>query len=325
MFSRRENLSISRISVLSIALAVLGCQKSVRYSTTDEARYIKPTVAVMSFTNQAPIRMKWNLGDGLADQLIDRLIQTRRYVVLERQQLRTVLEELKRSQDRRSREIGSPQPSRNNHVRYLVKGTITDFGPVENIQGLGKLFGSGSYAVVAATIYLVDVQNGQIIASESIVAKVRDKREKKEEKVKYEGMAFGSYAFYRTPLGCATSQLLDKALRSVTRTIADQPYQPKIASLLNDRVIINGGLDRLIKVGSEYTVRPESQVVIDPDTGDIIGHITGETLGRVRVTQVTAKYAVAAIISGSDFQPGQTLFLSPNPDTVRAPVASSSY
>jgi curli biogenesis system outer membrane secretion channel CsgG len=328
MMAHREYLSISRISVLIVVIAALGCEQPVKYSPTDEARYIKPTVAVMSFTNHAPMHMKWNLGDGLADQLIDRLIQTRRYVVLERQQLQAVLKELKRTNDQRFSQIAQPQTGQLKHVRYLIKGTITDFGHVETVEGLWRvfdwgLFGSSSHAVVAATVYVVDIQSGQIIASESVEAKIRDKKEK-DEKIQYQGMAFGSFTFYHTPLGRATSKMLDKAVRSIAQTIADQPYQPKIASLLNDTVIINGGRDRRIMVGNEYTVRPQAQVVIDPDTGDLLGHIAGETLGRVRVTQVTGKYAVAAIVSGSDFEPGQTLF-PVEPETARAPVASSSY
>ena len=211
----------------------------------------------MSFTNHAPMHMKWNLGDGLAAQLIDRLIQTRRYIVLERQQLQAVLKELKRTNDQRFSQVGQPQGGQLKHVRYLIKGTITDFGHVETVEGLWRLFdwglfGSSSHAIVAATVYVVDIQSGQIVASESVEARIRDSKEK-DEKVQYQGMAFGSFTFYHTPLGRATSKMLDKAVRSIAQTIADQPYQPKIASLLNDTVIINGTEDRENNSGSLLT------------------------------------------------------------------------
>ena len=313
--------------LLMLFIVGSGCHNSVRYSPEDEAKYVKPTVAVMSFENLAPVHMKWNLGDAMADQLIDRLLNTRRYVVLERFQLDAVLRELKRNEDKRFRNVGQPQQGQLKHVRYLVKGTITDFGHVETVEGFWRLFdwglfGSSSHAIVAANIYVVDVQSGQIIASKSVEAKIKDKKE--DDKVQYQGMAFGSYTFYHTPLGRATNKMLDEAVRSIAKTIAEQPYQPKIASILNDCVVINGGRDRRIEVGAVYDVRPQAQLVIDPDTGDILGHITGETIGRLRVNQVTNKYSMSEIVEGGNFQPGQTLFLS-DPTKPPAPVSKSIY
>ncbi len=276
----------------------------------------------MSFENQAPMRMRWNLEDGLADQLIDRLLNTHRYIVLERQQLHAILKELRRSQDDRYGKTGPTELSRLKHVRYLVKGTITDFGHVEKVGSIRRWLGSKSYATAAATIYVIDVQNGQIIACESIEARIADSQS--IEEAKYQGMAFGSFTFYRTPLGEATDELLDKILRVVADTIAEQPYQPKIASIVNNQVVINGGRDRRIKLGAEYVVRPRSQVIFDPDTGDLLGHITGDTIGRLRVTQITNQYAIAEILEGTEFQPGQTLFKAA-PETAQRPVVHSNY
>jgi curli biogenesis system outer membrane secretion channel CsgG len=315
------------IVILLVILGACGCQSRVEYTAKEEAKYLKPTVAVMSFENRAPMHMKWNLGEGLADQLIDRLLNTRRYVVLERQQLHAIFQELKRAQDNRFRQTGQPQPGRLKHVRYLVKGTITDFAHTETVEGFWRLFdwglfGSSSYATVAATIYVIDVQSGQIIASDSIEAQIKDSKNK--DNTQYDGMAFGSYTFYHTPLGRATNKMLDKAVRSIADTIAERPFQPKIASIVNQQVVINGGKDRKIELGTEYIVRPKSDVVFDPDTGDLLGHITQDTIGRVRVSLVTNKYAVADILEGDGFKPGQTLFVSES-ETAQAPVAYSSY
>jgi len=305
---------------------VTGCN-NVTYSPRQEAQYVKPTVAVMSFENLAPVHMKWNLGDALADQLIDRLLNTKRYVVLERAQLNTVLRELRRSQDNRFRVFGRPQQGQLKHVRYLVKGTITDFGHIETVEGIWKLFdwglfGSSSRAIVAANLYVVDIQSGQIIASKSVEAQIRDKKE--DDQVQYQGMAFGSYTFYHTPLGRATNKMLDEAVGEIAKSIAEQPFQPKIASILNEVVVINGGRDRRIKAGNEYDVRGEAQIVLDPDSGDILGHIAGEMIGRLRVSQVTQKYAIAEVMEGGKFAPGHTLFLS-DPTKALEPVTQSIY
>ena len=305
----KTRIFFSLAGVLTLFFFTIGCQK-VNYKPADEAKFLKPTIAVMSFENRAPVHTKWHLGQALSDQLIDRLMATRRYIVLERAQLHAVMRELQRTEDAEFRQVGQPQRGQLKHVKYLIKGTITDFGHVENIEGIFQpivsLFGSTSHAVVSATIYVIDVQNGQVIASSSVEEKIRDK--KAQGKVSFDDMAFGSYTFYHTPLGRATNKMLDKAVRSIARIIAEQSYQPKIASVLNDQVIVNGGKDRKLRVGDEFAVRPASQGVLDPDTGDLLGHVTGSIIGYVRIVQVTGKFSIAKVVTGDQFEPGQTLF-----------------
>ncbi|MBN1766094.1 MAG: hypothetical protein JW860_12610 [Sedimentisphaerales bacterium] len=339
---QREKILVKTlISVLLIAVVWIGGCNDVRYSAEEEARYVKPTIAVMSFENRAPVHTKWQLGSAMADQLTDRLMTTRRYVVLERAQLQAILQELRRTESPEFRKIGQPERGQLKHVQYLIKGTITDFGHVEHVEGIFQwilsIFGSTSQSIVAATIYVIDVQSGQVIASSNVEAKIRDKKEK--DKTEVDGMSFGSYTFYHTNLGKATNEMLDKAVRVIAKTIAEQPFQPKISSILNDRIIITGGKDRKIQVGDEYIVRPASDPVIDPDTGDLLGHITGAPVGRLRVLQVTQKYSIAQPVRPEaaegepapaetymsyQFEPGQTLFKA-DIQTTQAATAVTSY
>ncbi|MBN2211951.1 MAG: hypothetical protein JW709_11195 [Sedimentisphaerales bacterium] len=313
------------IGVLSV---LLGCN-NVTYSPAEEARYLKPTIAVMSFENRAQMQTKWNLGDALADQLIDRLMATRRYVVLERAQLNAVMRELKRTQDSRFRKTGAPATGQLKHVKYLVKGVITDFGHVETVEGdFWQLFdwgllGSSTHAMVGCTVYVVDVESGQVIASESVQAKVKDKKHD-DKPINYQGMTFASYSFYHTPLGEATNKMLDEAVVKIARAVAETPYQPKIARVMNGQIVINGGKDRRLEIGDEYVVRPSAEQVFDPDTGDLLGHITGEPIGLVRIVNVTDQFAIGEIVSGDGFAPGQTLFHH-FPETAQAPAVKTNY
>jgi len=43
----------------------------------DGAAYIKPGVAVMKFENRAQFDMHWDLGGGMRDILVDRLVEVR--------------------------------------------------------------------------------------------------------------------------------------------------------------------------------------------------------------------------------------------------------
>jgi curli biogenesis system outer membrane secretion channel CsgG len=89
-------------------LATAGCQHSL---TADPAEdYVKPTIAVMKFENRAPFPLGWNLSDGTADILVDRLMATRRFHVIERTEPDSVLREqrLQNSGDVLGRQPGRP-------------------------------------------------------------------------------------------------------------------------------------------------------------------------------------------------------------------------
>jgi len=303
-----------------------GCS-SLPFGNGGQGKYFRPTVGVMSLQNRAPAQTRWNLGDELADQLIDRLLQTQPYVVLERPQLQAALARYRPAAGQAGKAAAGPEAASASQVRYLVKGTITDFGHVDDGGGLSKfidgtLRGGSGYATIAVTLYVVDLQSGQVIASERIEGRALDRPA--AERPKYDAMAFGSFTFYRTPLGQATTQVLDGAVRLIARAVAEQPYQPKIASVVGGRVVVNGGRDRKLRVGDEYLVRPAPQVVLDPDSGNLLGHVTGQIIGRVRVTQVTEKFAIAEVLEGSQFQPGQALF-GAQADGSKPPAAPSSY
>lgn len=314
---------------------LFGCSHNVTYSPAQEAKFMKPTVAVMGFENLAPISTGWQIGDGLADQLIDRLIHTHRYVVLERQQLNAVFRELKFSTDKRFRTQARPDLGRLIHVNYLIKGTITDFGHVKTVDGAAKIFdwkllGASSYSIVSATLYVVDVSTGQIIASTTAEAKV--KSTDVEAKGNYKDMAFGGHTFYKTSLGRATSKMLDKAVHEISMVIAEQPFQPKIASIINSQVVITGGKYRHIELGEEYIVRSTPKEILDPDSGDFLGYISGQPLGKIRVVQVTEKYAIANLVREpnkpidiSIFVPGQPLFKVSEEMNIAAPTGISNY
>ncbi len=318
MNTNNNNISVSAgksiilvIFTLLLTMISSGCHESVIFTPEDEALFNKPVIGVVPFRNMAPASTKWQLGDGLTDQLINRLIKTRRYIVLERESLQTIFAELSRVDDDKFRAQGRPTTGNLKHVEYLVKGTITDFGHVETVQGILRLVdwgwaGSSSYSRVAATISVIDLESGEVVACESVEAMVRDKKDK--EKVELENAAFGSYTFYDTSIGKATSQMLDKAVRKITKIIANKPYQPKISSIVNGQVIINGGRDRKIHIGDSYIVREKSRRVSDPDSGDNLGFIAGKIVGRVQIVQVAQKFSTGIVVAGNSFKEGQTLF-----------------
>jgi curli biogenesis system outer membrane secretion channel CsgG len=271
----------------------------------------KPTIAVMKFENRAPFPLGWRVGDAFADVLVDRLVKTDRYQVVERPELGEVVRELDIQKSGITRTHGRAEPGRIKNVQYLIKGVVTDFGHVETTSGWFSmdwfnLFGSGTRAVMGITMYVVDVESGQIICSESIQQSVR--ATDANVTVVYRNMAFGGSTFQRTPLGKATATVIGKAVQRVTEVIAAQPWEPRVAMVRpNGAVLINGGENHSICIGQEYDVLDAGEPVVDPRTGDVLGRHSSATVGRVRVYDVQPQYAAATIVSGKaqSFEAGQ--------------------
>ncbi|KKK72247.1 hypothetical protein LCGC14_2905790, partial [marine sediment metagenome] len=273
--------------------------------------YVKPSVAVMKFENRAGGPRGWNVGDGMKDVLVDRLMATRRFHVIERPELDSVMAELRLQNSGVTRSQRRSALGRLKNVQYLVKGTITDFGHVSTRSsffagGGWNIFGGGTRAVMGLTMYVVDVESGEIICSKSIEESVKAKD--LSAKATYRGVAFGGTVFYRTPLGKATRKVIGKAVKQICRSIAGMPWEPKIALVQPDgTVIINGGKDRKVRPGAEYIVYEVGDPIVDPDTGDTIGTQPGPQRGRLRVIKVHPRYSVAAILTGqrSELRIGQ--------------------
>jgi len=298
------------ILLLLAGRAVLCCTGCTSAFGPDPADYVKPTVAVMKFENRAQFPMRWDLGGGMRDILVDRLVATERYHVIERPELNSVLRELKLQSSGVTRRQARAQVGRLKNVQYLVKATITDFGHVETASGflgLGKLdmFGGRQRAVMGMTLYVVDVESGEIITSESIKESVR--ASDLTVKAQYKDVSLGGSVFYRTPLGRATARVIGKAVDRVTKTIAGRPWQPRIALVDAGTVVINGGRNRRVRTGDSYEVYRLGSPIIDPDTGDVIGHQPGSSIGRIQVLEVRPECSVACILAGSGegFQIGQ--------------------
>lgn len=298
--------------LLIIAALLMGCERSLSLSDPRN-EYVKPAVAVMKFENRAPFPLGWNLGDGTADILVDRLMATRRFHVIERPELDSVLRELRLQNSGSTRVENKSAMGRLKNVQYLIKGTVTDFGHVSGGTGfLGlpnmDLMGRCNQAVMGITLYVVEVESGEIICSQTISESVRTSE--MNVKAVYKDVAFGGSAFYSTPLGKATASVLDKAVRKVTDVIATRPWEPKIAMVQTDgSVIVNGGADRFLPAGREYGVSESGEPILDPDSGDIIGRKPGRSIARVRIREVHERFSVADVIDGrtADVRVGQRL------------------
>src|SRR3989454_2600735 len=138
----------------------------------------RPTVAIMDFDFGTVAYHWWgdyNIGKGMADQVVDALLEEGSFRVIERKKLDTVLAE----QDFSNSDRADPSAAKLAKlgkvlgVRYIIAGSITKFGGEEKNYGgggliKGKLGGLGlkkAKTEVNLTARMIDATTGEILVS----------------------------------------------------------------------------------------------------------------------------------------------------------------
>src|SRR5687768_4743375 len=157
---------------LAVAAAVLGL------ATSGSAQTKRPTVAVMDF-DFGTVHDHWwgnyDIGKGMADQVVDALVNDGTFRVIERKKLDTILAE----QDFAASDRADPGAGKLAKigkvlgVKYIIAGSITKFGGEEKSYGggglvKGKLGGIGlkkAKTFVTLTARMIDATTGEILLS----------------------------------------------------------------------------------------------------------------------------------------------------------------
>lgn len=142
----------------------------------------RPTVALMDFDFGTVERWwsgNWDIGKGIADLIVDELVNDGSYRVIERKRLDAILAEQNFSNSDRA-DPGAAKVAKLGKalgVKYLIVGSITKFG-TENKNtsvgggafgggklGIGSVGKSSGKATVAITARVIDTSTGEIMAS----------------------------------------------------------------------------------------------------------------------------------------------------------------
>lgn len=291
-----------------LLLLLTSCSPVAKFAA-ESYKYEKPRIAVLDFDNKVALSRQWQLGTGMRDLLVDGLVKTNRYTVLTRNDIAPVLAELEIQKNNAFRDQGKVKQGNLKNLQYLIKGAVTDFAHVGGgaLRVLGSKFGiggDGEVAVVSVTLYVIDVETGEIVASKTLEGKAG--AGSVDFNTQYKGIGFGGKAFYRTPLGKATQEVINKGLISIGETIANNHWYPSVIKTVGNKLYLSGGSDRKIEVGSEWGAYHPGEVLIDPATGDTLGQEDGTLAGKIIVEEVFDRYSVAEILDGA-FQRGQKL------------------
>ena len=270
-------MTLFSLCVLANAQRKTEIVEPVKQNLADTGgRVIKRKVAIGRFSNETQYAKgifydKENdpMGKQALDILSAKLAASGKFLLLERSDLASLLEEAKKS-DNGLATIGAD---------YMIIGSITEFGR-KNVGKSGVFSSTKSQIVEAAVaIRLVDVSTGLIIYS--------DEGKGMAELTTRTTMGVGGKADYDATLSDkAISEAIGQLVENIINKCTDKPWRTFFLSYDSDAQLIAGGTSQGIKVGDVFAVKTKGKKVKNPQTGVMI-ELPGKQIGTVTVSQTS--------------------------------------
>jgi curli biogenesis system outer membrane secretion channel CsgG len=251
-----------------------------------------------------------DVGKGISDMLVQKLVEDGKYSVIERNAIDKVLGEQNFSNSDRADASTAAKIGRILGVDAIIIGSITQFGRDDQhtnvgaggFGGYGSKLGIGgvgtkkSKAVVGITARLVNTTTGEILAA------VTGTGESSRSGTSLigagagggsgggAGLDMGSSNFGQTILGEAVKAAVGDAATQLDNKAANLPtvkvsVSGLVADVSGNTLIINVGSKTGLKVGDNLDISRQVRTVKDPATGKVLKAIT-DKIGSGTVTQI---------------------------------------
>jgi len=301
------------VLMLAIQLSPAFAETSIPAPPAGNLRY---SVTVTKFKNEAGWLGQWDLGDGFTTAMTNILYESGWFIVLGDTEMRqAAMEEQdfgasgRTAQGKKTAQIGRMTPA-----QLLVRGSITHVQDTTSSGGGGFSFkgisigGSGGEAEINVTIYLVNSETGQVVASTDVIGKSG----RKGFTLGYHGASLGGLTGNvggqkNDNVGKAVEDAVGQAVQFLIQQLEGIPWEGTIVLVKGDRIIVNRGSREGVLVGTRFRVG-NVEVLVDPDTGEVLDSEMTQ-VGSLVVTEVKEKIAYCSAESGGDaMQKGMTVF-----------------
>jgi curli biogenesis system outer membrane secretion channel CsgG len=267
---------------------------------------------------QAVFGTNMDIGKGITDLLIDKLVNDGAYRVIDRQAMAKILAEQNFSNSNRADPNSAAQIGKLLGVQVIIIGDITQFGNDDKKYGaaggggtyggigLGGLGIKKSKATVAVTARMIDVNTGEILASSTGTGTSQRSGAMLGGGGAGSGgfgggkVDMGSSNFASTIIGEAVhgavtdlGAKLDADAAKLPATVAPPraPVAGLVADVSGDQIILNVGSGQGVQVGDILAVSHAGRQIKDPATGKVLRSID-TPLGTVTITSVDASSSV---------------------------------
>lgn len=238
-----------------------------------EEQFLKRKVAIARFSNETQYAKgifydKNN--DPIAQQALDilsaKLAASNKFILLERQDMDKIYDELKLAGNEGMIKVGAD---------YLIIGSVTEFGR-KNVGDVNAFSRTKTQTVQAGVnIRLVDVSTGQIIYSEE----AKGEAETTNKTV----MGLGERTDYDATLSDkAISAAISKLVENVINNCMDRPWKSYFLTYDADGILISGGKSQGVKVGDIYEVIEKGKSIKNPQTGMMM-ELPGKIVGKIKI------------------------------------------
>ncbi len=243
---------------------------------------------------------------GLTEMLTTALVNTGKFVVLER----ATVEQIKAEQDLgeagRVHKETAAASGKITGAQMQITGDITEFsyqqstvgGNLKIIKGL-KAKSERVTAMVALDIRLIDAVTSEVVFSKRYKG-TASMTGVSAEFVK-EDKEFAASGSVNTPLGHASREAIEEAVETIVAGMKKVPWSGRVIDVRSEMVYINAGTDLGIRPGMEFDVYEQAEALVDPETGRSLG-APDRKVGSLAVQAVEDKYAVARGTAGSGFK-----------------------
>lgn len=262
--------------VLSFALSASAQRKTEIVETPtqvqDESMVLKRKVAIGRFSNETQYakgifydRENDPMGKQALDILSAKLAASGKFILLERSDLQSLLEESQKGGNVAST-LGAD---------YMIIGSITEYG--RKNTGKNRVFSSEKTQTVEAAVSmrLVDVSTGLIIYS--------DEAKGSAELTTKTKMGVGGQAGFDATLSDkAISEAIGQLVENIINKCTNSPWKTYFLSYDADGILIAGGKSQGIKEGMTFAVKTKGKKVKNPQTGIMIT-LPGKKVGEAKV------------------------------------------
>jgi curli biogenesis system outer membrane secretion channel CsgG len=340
LLARISQMTLGLVATAVFALPSLGQTAAAPAATPAPSAGPKKRVAVMNFDYgtvrtyvQQIFGSDQDVGKGISDMLVEKLVNGGQYSVIERNALDKILKEQNFSNSDRADASTAAKIGAVLGVDAIIIGSITQFGRDDqhtNVggggYGLGK-FGLGGVgtskakAVVAVSARIINTSTAEIMVA------VTGKGESTRSDTKLigagggwtggggGGLDMGSSNFANTILGEAVRGAVDNTAEQLNsnsgKVVATKmAVSGLVADVSGNTLILNVGKKAGVHAGDTMEISRQVRVVKDPTTGKVIKAVT-DKIGSATVTEVDDDSCTATFSGGGAAKVGDVAKSTP--------------
>jgi len=209
--------------VLIIAVMAAACSPTVASrnsgQTMEQAQHErvdgpKKRIAVMPF--DVKVHRAGSVGNGMSDMLADALVNSNRFVVLERQHVKDVMAEQDFGRSGRVKKETAPEVGEIEGAQLLIRGSVTTFEP-ECSGGTLAVVGV-KQACVSINMRIIDAKTGRILNATTVDGSAMTTGVGLTANLSSMPLPLGLGGWSKTPMERAIRNCIDSAVQHIVKT-----------------------------------------------------------------------------------------------------------